>query len=548
MTKAKFWCSVCLFMGFAGVLYSAVVINEIMYDPVGTDTGYEWIELYNNGTTDINLQGARIQVGGSIFTTVFTFPHYILRAKRFVLIGETNVTQAIFLTPLVMQNGGTETDGVRFISADGTYTDTVLYDSPNTNNLPDDTGMPGSSFAPDVPAGYSLARIADGYDTNNCETDFIFESNPTPGLPNRFSIDYALTGTNLQINGINYSLNTEIVNNSLADSDTLTITLKVSLNNQLLHSFIIQPIEFGTGIPFTSPISVNINSGGLLKVELHVYNDVNPADNVWTMQLGDILEGPVYINEILYNPDTGNQEWIELYIPPQVSCFANITIHDAANNSAAITLPSLCPEYLVLCRNQALLLTRYPDCPPANVLQVSSLPVLNNEGDIIILKDGNGVTIDSMSYIGVASKKDYSLERYVASDNTISWHYSYASAKGTPGLANSEPPPPSELGLGKVKIIGSPFNPLAAESMKLQYSFVDASNTINCELFDLKGRKVHTIVSGMSVGNSGEISWNGKDNSGKAFPRGIYVLLVEAKNSSKHYFLRKQLTVVLATK
>ena len=529
-------------------LSSSVVINEIMYDPVGIDTGNEWIELYNNGNSDINLEGSRIQTAGPSFATVFTFPHYILRAGRFVLIGEQNITQSAFITSLVMQNGGGATDGVRFISADNSYTDTVLYDSPNSNNLPDDSGSAGSSFAPDVAPGFSLARIFDGLDTNNCEADFVAEANPTPGLPNRFPIDYSLSGTELLYADEIYTLNTYIENNSLADCDTLSIFLNVSLSGELLHSFDIQPVAAGGSVFFSSPVSITSYCAGILSVGLVLTNDSNPADNVWTTQLGNPQLSSLCISEIMYNPDTGNQEWIELHVPAMVGGLYQITLVDAANNSAQITLPPLCPDYLVLCRDQALLLTRYPDCPPANVLQVSSLPILNNDGDILILKDDMGVVIDSMSYIGVASKKDISLERHISADSVVSWHYSYNEAGGTPGQPNSSPPPPSELAPGSVKIVGSPFNPLAGESMHLQYNFHDISNTINCYVYDLNGKKRHTIASGLSVGTSGELFWDGRDNHGKPLPRGIYVLLVEAKNSSKRYFLRKQLTVVLATK
>jgi hypothetical protein len=37
------------------LLRAQVVINEIMYDPEGTDTGREWIEVYNSGTSDVDL-------------------------------------------------------------------------------------------------------------------------------------------------------------------------------------------------------------------------------------------------------------------------------------------------------------------------------------------------------------------------------------------------------------------------------------------------------------------------------------------------------------
>jgi len=545
----KACCAVVILSLWITWLGGNVVINELLYDPVGTDTGYEWIELYNNGNSDLNLEGGRIQVAGSTFTTVFTFPYYILRVGRFVLIGEQNVTQAVFITPLVMQNGGDATDGVRYISADGLYTDTVLYDSPNSNFLTNDNGYPSATYAPDVSAGFSLARVLDGLDTNNCEYDFVAEASPTPGLPNRFPIDYSLSETEVIHSEGVYSLNTNIWNNSPANCDTLTIYLNVSLNNQLLQSFDIQPITAGESIFFSTPLNITSYSIGILAIELVLFNDSNPENNIWTMQLGNPLSSDLKINEILYNPETDNQEWIELYIPLWACDVNEMTITDAANNSSTFIKPSLCPEYLILCRNQALLLTRYPDCPPVNVLQVGSLPVLNNEGDFIILKDENGTVIDSMSYIGVSNKKDISLERQVNADSTVTWQYSYAEAGGTPGQPNSIPPPPSELEIGTIKLMGSPFNPLVAgESMRLQYNFPDASNSINCYVYDLHGKKRYTIASGLSIGNSGEIVWNGKDIHGKALPRGIYVLLAEVKNSSKHYFLRKQLTVVLATK
>ncbi len=529
-------------------LYCNVIINEFLYDPVGTDTGFEWIELYNNGNLDINLEGAGIQVAGSSFTTVFTFPHYILRAHRFVLIGEANITQAVFITPLVMQNGGDATDGVGFISADGSYTDTVLYDSPNTNGLLNDYDVPGVSFVPDVSAGYSLARIVDGLDTHNCEADFIGELNPTPGLPNNVPVDYALGETEVSYIDQIYTLNTDIWNYSLADNDTITINMQVSLNNQLLQSFDIQPFASGTSLHFSTPLNVSNLSVGILSVELVLYNDVNPANNLWTTQLGDSLFFDLSINEIMYNPETDSQEWIELYIPPWVCDLREVTITDAAENSVQITLNSLCVEYLVLCRDASLLLTKYPNCPAYNVLQVSSLPALNNDGDIIIIKDNYGITIDSMSYVGVSNKKDISLERQLNADSTVTWHYCLDEAKATPGQHNSIVPPLPPIESGHVKLNSSTFNPLIGESMHLQYNFRDTSNTINCSVYDLKGNKRFTIASDKSIGSSGELIWNGRDNQGKALPRGLYILLVEAKDSTNRYFLRKQLTVVLATK
>jgi hypothetical protein len=39
-------------------------INEIMYNPPGADTDNEWLELYNNDTTDIDIKGWRFYEAG----------------------------------------------------------------------------------------------------------------------------------------------------------------------------------------------------------------------------------------------------------------------------------------------------------------------------------------------------------------------------------------------------------------------------------------------------------------------------------------------------
>jgi len=529
-------------------LNAAVVINEVMYDPVGDDTGNEWLELYNNGTSDAELEGCRIQVGGAVFSDVFVFPHYILRAGRYLLIGEYKIQQAVYVAELEMQNGGDATDGVRFISADESYTDTVLYDSPNVNNLPLEGAIAQDNFAPDVVAGNSLARKVNGLDTDNCAEDFKSESHPSPGYPNPAEVDYALENCSLITDDYTYTFQADIINNSIGDSGNQEITLQITLNSSVLYSSPIEPLPPGTSQAFSTALALNEYSVGLLRAELMIPNDVNPDDNIWSMTLGTLEQTGICLNEVLYNPATDNQEWIELYIPPQVCFQQNLTISDSAGNETDFTLPSLCAQYLVLCENAELMQYRYPECPAAAILETNAIPALNNDGDKLYLKDENGIVIDSMAYLGNNQKKDFSLERYIEADSSITWHYSYDLHKGTPGEENSTPPPPSELPAGSIKLVGSPFNPLQDESMKLQYNFTDEVNYLSCSVYDLKGIKKRTLVAGLETGSAGELVWNGKDSNGKALERGIYILLTEVKNSSGNYFLRKQLTVVLATK
>jgi len=166
-----------------------VVINELLYDPAGSDLGYEWIELFNPSGSGINLAGWKIQAGGSSFQDVITIPGenpIILNPGGFYLIGELEVSGAnLNIDRLAFQNGGSETDGIRILNSSGMVIDTLLYDEPNVNNLLDDSGSPGINFAVDAAAGSSLGRDSLGSDTGNCALDFQEYTDSTPGTANQ---------------------------------------------------------------------------------------------------------------------------------------------------------------------------------------------------------------------------------------------------------------------------------------------------------------------------------------------------------------------------
>ena len=56
--EAEFLCmfSFCILF-FISIVSADVKINEFETNPTGADAGNEWVELYNNGTNDVNLDG-----------------------------------------------------------------------------------------------------------------------------------------------------------------------------------------------------------------------------------------------------------------------------------------------------------------------------------------------------------------------------------------------------------------------------------------------------------------------------------------------------------
>lgn len=61
----------CVIVLMASLSFAAsadMMINEIMYDPTGTDGGHEWIEVYNSGTSSVDLSGWRLFEQGTHHT------------------------------------------------------------------------------------------------------------------------------------------------------------------------------------------------------------------------------------------------------------------------------------------------------------------------------------------------------------------------------------------------------------------------------------------------------------------------------------------------
>ena len=92
-------------------------INEILPNPTGTDTGQEWIELYNYGADDVNLRGWKLDDidGGS---TPYEFKEDKIIEAHGYAVFKNDVTK------IALNN---DTDSARLISSDGVIVDQVDY-------------------------------------------------------------------------------------------------------------------------------------------------------------------------------------------------------------------------------------------------------------------------------------------------------------------------------------------------------------------------------------------------------------------------------------
>jgi len=163
--------AICLLQCVAA---EGVVINEVLYNPLGSDTGMEFVELHNPTNEMISLNGYILESGNGANPNDWTVEWIGLSSDMilpngYFLIGESNVSPTPdYLTNLDLQNSP---DGVR-LKTNITLIDTVGY-----GNLQFPEYYEGTP-AKNVAEGLSLTRTS-GIDTNNNSADFT-ASQPNP--------------------------------------------------------------------------------------------------------------------------------------------------------------------------------------------------------------------------------------------------------------------------------------------------------------------------------------------------------------------------------
>ncbi len=136
-------------------------VTEIMYDPAGTDSGHEWIELYNAGTSPIPLSSWKLYEGDANHNIIAASGGKSLAPRSFAVIAQSAVkfeadypdfSGELFHSAFSLDNAGAT---IALRNASSTIAGSAAYDSASGalgdgNSLqrpPDDTAQ----FSPHVP-------------------------------------------------------------------------------------------------------------------------------------------------------------------------------------------------------------------------------------------------------------------------------------------------------------------------------------------------------------------------------------------------------------
>lgn len=250
--------------------------------------------------------------------------------------------------------------------------------------------------------------------------------------------------------------------------------------------------------------------------------------------------GSLVFNEILYEPETGGAEFVELYNTSNDSIqVGGMDLLIGAKERVKLSQATFIvpPKEFFVLASDSTIFKSYPTLNK-KVSRVSSSLSFSNEGTSLLVKDLFGTTLDSVVYSPVWHNRNFletknkSLERLNPALNTndkSNWSTSVTSEGATPGKQNSIYTQ-NLAGDSKVNISPNPFSPdndgfedFAIINFNLPYKL----SQVQIKVFDSQGRLVRTLLENKPSATNNSVIFNGLDDDGRALRIGIYILLIE---------------------
>ncbi len=466
--------------------YNDVVINEIMYKPSGDEP--EWIELFNNSTTDWNIQDWSLsdrssQVQITEDSLLFNSNSYLVLSNDESIFNYYDITAQVIIVNLPSLNNSD--DGLKVIDNLDRIIDSVNYKSTWGGNSD----------------GASLERksaYGSGIDSTNWAGSGL--SGPTPGELNSITpreYDLELTDFNFidefAVVGRELTASVQIKNIGLNAVNSASVEVyKFQANDTTsVYETEFSSIAPGDSIYFEFGNN-NITEGqNLFGVRVTTEQDDRPGNNFAEAAITGIvivdIPGDIVVNEIMYTPLSSEPEWIEVYNKNEkVVNLENYKIADQTDTVMVIdsTITLNPGNYFVFARDSSFL-DRYSISDYA----IAHFPSLNNSGDDVVLLNYINEIIDSVAFTSSwGGRGGASLERidpFTSSCDSANWSSARVDSGGTPGAINTVSR--KDYDAAVTQIIFNPKHPFAGEKVHISTVILNKGKqniTCSAKLFE----------------------------------------------------------------
>lgn len=246
------------------------------------------------------------------------------------------------------------------------------------------------------------------------------------------------------------------------------------------------------------------------------------------------LVDSVVVNEVLYRPGPDAPEWIELYNRlDQPVTVHRWTVSDAREVPVSIPDGVLQAHgYGILTRSAEDFRAAHRLIPDGTLVLELAVPTLNDDGDTVTIRTGDGTQLDKMTYGNLDAEPGQSLERRVPdveSERMDNWLLSVSPTGSTPGAENSVRHDTGERAL--LDATPNPFDPNQGPT-RIRYE-APLTAKVTLRIFNSAGVLIRVLKDSEPHGGRQTVDWDGKDDKGETVPVGIYVAQILTITSGK---------------
>ncbi len=551
-----------------GSLNAQVILTEIMVDPDTLEFYNEFVELYNAGNRAVDLHGWRLGDAEELDALVDVGEGTLLRPGQWALVLDAgyfgNSTTYDPLIPeaallLTIEDGAfgrggwsnSRSEPVILTDTDGDTVQLFLYPVGG-------------------PPGFSLEKIELTPDNSSSNWTFSRWFRGTPGGPNSVSpreLDLAVKRFELLekpvVEGQSVAFSATVLNQGLREAAATWVAFYDANGNNWP-----EPVErvFQDSLPALFPSDSMVVKARFPDIPagiVHFGFAVLLPGDADTTNNEQVVVHPVspaglqvVINEILFEPEPGLKEWVELYNPGAVPVdLSRLFFADARDTVQVSQEPSVLePGGFVVLGADSIIGAQY-NLPPGMLVAVQGFPTLNNDFDDLKLITASGLELDRVPYSrGWYGREEVakgtSLEKINPAFNgrlSTSWAASVSPSGSTPGRQNSiflnKLP-----ARGQLNIAPNPFSPDGdgvEDFAVFRFELPVETAFVSLRIFDLRGRLVRTLARGQPVASQGQLIWDGKTNKGGTARIGMYLVVLEALSPARQRLLQLKRTVAL---
>lgn len=520
-----------------------VIINEIFADPspqIGLPNA-EYVELYNRSSQIYNIGGWKLSDPSS----TATLPSHILLPGQYVTIAPNSASfefsifpNTIFVSSLPSLNNSD--DVVTLTDDNNTTIDEVAYtDDWYQDAVKKDGGYSLELKNPTLPCSGAFNWIASN-DPNGGTPgtqNSVFTTAPD-GTPPSVVSSNVLDKNTIQI-CFNESIDAVNLNTSMMTVTGGVSVATFSVSTDLLCVTLNILPSLDTGVIYTVNLTGIKDCSG---------NTINPTQREAILphlpNSGDIL-----INELLFNPNTGGSDFVEVYnntnkyIDLKGFLLANIDDGSIGNLKIIDYNFLLRPnQFAVLTKDSNNIKSNYISSVTGRFVQIATLPSYNTDSSTVILLMPDSSISDKVSYQDdwhfsiVKDFKGKSLERLDynrTSQDEGNWHTA-AQIEGwaTPGKENSQyfPNQLTEEAVSTYPEVFSPDNDGFEDVLNIAFNVNEPGYVCNITIFDREGRMVKNLVQNQLIGIEGTFTWDGTTNKLERARIGVYIIYFEVFN------------------